>query len=196
MAMKLYEENDIQNIANELRRYNETDNKYRVEDMTLGIQDIAENIENKLGTTKTVEGINSLEYENAKAYRILNAEYQGNVKQDSTTGKNLLNIDSYSGMTSLGVTNVVSDKKIVSNGTATSYYFNVTSAPAQNTLLKAGTAYTFSIKEPTPYQVIITAWNLDGSRASDFLIDINQRISTKTYDKDVKLKHIYIAGIT
>ena len=91
MTMKLYEENDIQNIANEIRLYNEKEDKYRVEDITLGIQNIAKNIEDKLGTTKTVEDTNSLEYENAKAYRILNAEYQGNVEQETTSGVQLLN---------------------------------------------------------------------------------------------------------
>ena len=93
MAMKLYEENGIQNIANEIRFYNEKEDKYSVKDMTLGIQDIAENIEDKLGTTKTVEGTDSLSYEDAKEYRLIEAKYKGNVEQETTSGKNLFNYE-------------------------------------------------------------------------------------------------------
>lgn len=103
MAMKLYEENDIQNIANELRRYNETDNKYRVEDMTIGVRDVVDTIEEELGTTRTVEDVNSLFYEDAKEYRLIEAEYNGNVEQETTSGKNYFDISKVNDLVVSGV---------------------------------------------------------------------------------------------
>lgn len=118
MALKLYGETDVQNIADEIRFYNEKEDKYRVEDMTLGVQNIAENIEDNLGTTRTVEGTYSLSYVDAKDYRIQEATYQGDVEQDSTTGRNLL--PRFIEETQNGITlKVNADGSVVLNGTST-----------------------------------------------------------------------------
>ena len=84
MSNKLYEENDIQNIANAIRNKNGTEDTYKVSQMSTAINSI-EVIEQA-----TAEG-ESLSLTNTKAMPYKNYVVEGKSEQETRSGKNLVN---------------------------------------------------------------------------------------------------------
>ena len=115
---------------------------------------------------------------------------RGNSRQESRSGKNLLNIR---GKTIAGgITATYGDGKVTFSGTATQNWSDITIFQECN--FKAGT-YTFSIDKTMNYNITIRCIHEDESY-SEIRISSGEKSKTATFDKDIVQYRMFITGFT
>ena len=115
--------------------------------------------------------------------------FKGQIQQDSTTGKNLLNLKTY---TYGGITSTYNDDtgELSSVGTATTGYpwlSNITLA----TSIPIGTILTFSIQKPSPYPIVIRLYDANNTYEA-ISISTGSTSATKTTTKEIILLRILV----